>query len=75
MLPRWICSRIIKILKVKDINGKFNEIEDKLAYGEDWLKQERAEGFTVSAAESEGYVKALREVKETYIGFLKIMED
>jgi hypothetical protein len=52
-----------------------NEIEANLANGEDWLKQEKEEGFTVSAAESEGYVKALRQVKGTYINFLKETEE
>lgn len=46
------------------------DIEDKLACGEDWLTQTKKEGFTVNAAEAEGYVRALREVKEAYIYFL-----
>lgn len=29
------------------------DIEDKLAYGEDWLTQTKEEGFTVNAAEAE----------------------
>ena len=47
------------------------DIEDRLAYGEEWLAQTKKEGFTVNAAEAEGYVRALREVKETYVDFLK----
>lgn len=47
------------------------EIEGMLAWGEDWMGQQKVGGFTVGSAESEGYVKALREVQESYIDFLK----
>ena len=52
-----------------------DDIEDKLAYGEEWLTQTKKEGFTVNAAEAEGYVRALREVKETYVDFLKDLDE
>lgn len=52
-----------------------NEIEDKLAYGEDWLTQTKKEGFTVNATEAEGYARALREVKETCVDLLREIEE
>lgn len=48
-----------------------SEIEEMLAVGEEWFAETKKEGFAVNAADAEGYVRALRNVKKAYIDFLK----